>query len=91
LLITLCISCHVRLHHYRGFSRWIPRVLLELWSEIHPGQPLQLQLPLAISARAADEKAGPARTGEQSRMDSFIVVVPNADQRLDSADAQLIL
>jgi len=48
LLITLCISCHVRLHRYRGFSRWIPRVLLELWSEIHPGQPLQLQLPLAI-------------------------------------------
>ena len=49
LLITLCISCHVRLHRYRGFSRWIPKVLFELWSEIHPGQPLQLQLPLAIS------------------------------------------
>jgi hypothetical protein len=63
LLITLCISCHVRLHRYRGFSRWIPRFLLELWSEIHPGQPLQLQLPLGISTRAADEKAGPARTG----------------------------
>jgi hypothetical protein len=62
LLITLCISCHVRLHRYRGFSRWIPKVLLELWSEIHPGQPLQLQLPFAISARAADEKAGPTRT-----------------------------
>jgi hypothetical protein len=44
LLITLCISCHVRLHRYRGFSRWIPKVLLELWSEIHPGQPFQLQL-----------------------------------------------
>jgi hypothetical protein len=63
LLITLCISCHVRLHRYRGFSRWIPKVLLELWSEIHPGQPLQLQLPFAISAGVADEKAGPARTG----------------------------
>jgi hypothetical protein len=49
LLITLCISCHVRLHRYRGFSRWIPKVLLELWRETHPGQPLQLQLPLAIS------------------------------------------
>jgi hypothetical protein len=64
LLITLCISCHVRLHRYRGFSRWIPKVLLELWSEIHPGQPLQLQLPFAISSRGADEKAGSARTGE---------------------------
>ena len=64
LLITLCISCHVRLHRYRGLSRWIPNVLLELWSEIHPGQPLQLQLPLAVSTRVANEKAGPARTSE---------------------------
>jgi hypothetical protein len=66
LLITLCISCHVRLHRYRGLSRWIPKVMLELWREIHPGQPLQLQLPFAISARTADKKAGPARTGEAS-------------------------
>jgi hypothetical protein len=64
LLITLCISCHVRLHRYRGFSRWIPKALFELWSEIHPGQPLQLQLPLGVSTRAANEKAGRARTGE---------------------------
>ena len=64
LLITLCISCHVRLHRYRGFSRWIPGVLLELWCEIHPGQPQQLQLSLAISTRAADEKTGPTRTDE---------------------------
>jgi hypothetical protein len=56
LLITLCISCHVGLHRYRGLSRWIPKVLLELWSEIHSGQPFQLQLPLAMSTRAADAK-----------------------------------
>jgi hypothetical protein len=66
LLITLCISCHVRLHRYRGLNGWIPKVLLELWSEIHPGQRLQLQLPFTISARAADKKAGLARTGEAS-------------------------
>jgi hypothetical protein len=37
LLITLCISCHMRLHRHSGLSRWIPKVLLELWSEIHSG------------------------------------------------------
>jgi hypothetical protein len=52
LLITLCISCHVRLHRYRGFSRWIPKALLELWNEIHSGQPFQLQLPFAVPTRA---------------------------------------
>jgi hypothetical protein len=56
LLITLCISCHVRLHRYRGLSRWIPKVLLELWNEIHSGQPFQLQLPFAASTRAVDAK-----------------------------------
>jgi hypothetical protein len=43
-LITLCISCHVRLHRYRGLSRWIPKALLELRKEIHPDHPLQLQI-----------------------------------------------
>jgi hypothetical protein len=72
LLITLCISCHVRLHRYRGLSRWIPKVLLELLSEIHPGQPLQLQLPFAISASAPNEKAEPARTGEAAAHGLFL-------------------
>jgi hypothetical protein len=66
LLITLCISCHVQLHRYRGISRWVPKVLLELWSEIHPGQPLQLQLPFAVSTRAVNEKARLTRTGAAS-------------------------
>jgi hypothetical protein len=73
LLIILCISCHVRLHRYRGLSRWIPKALLELWSEIHPGQPLQLQLPFAISARAADEIVGP-ESGEPAVLEPFTVV-----------------
>ena len=49
-LITLCIRCHVRLHRYRRIRRWVPEVLLGLWSEIHPGQPLQLQLTLRLYA-----------------------------------------
>jgi hypothetical protein len=72
LLITLCISCHVRLHRYRGLSRWIPKVLLELWSEIHSGQPFQLQLPLAMSTRAADAKVKLARTGEAYSQGLFL-------------------
>src|SRR5271154_2330110 len=47
LLITLCIRCHVRLHHSRRFRQWVPEALLELWRELHPNTPLQLQLPFA--------------------------------------------
>jgi hypothetical protein len=72
LLITLCISCHVRLHRYRGLSRWIPKALLELWSEIHSGQPFQLQLPFTTPARAADAKVKLARTGEASLQGLFL-------------------
>jgi hypothetical protein len=48
LLITLCIRCHVRLHHSRRFREWVPEALLELWREVHPGAPLQLQLPFVM-------------------------------------------
>jgi hypothetical protein len=48
LLVTLCIRCHVRLHHSLGFRRWVPEALLGLWRELHPGPPLQLQLPLIM-------------------------------------------
>jgi hypothetical protein len=44
LLVTLCIRCHVRLHHSLRFRRWVPNALLGLWRELHPGVPLQLQL-----------------------------------------------
>jgi hypothetical protein len=68
----------VRLHRYRGLSRWIPKVLLELWSEIHPGQPLQLQLPLAVTKRAADAKVKLASTGEASSAGLFLQWRSNA-------------
>jgi hypothetical protein len=64
----------VRLHRYRGLSRWIPKALLELWSEIHPGQPLQLQLAFAVSARAARAKVELARTGEASSQGLFFAM-----------------
>ena len=44
-LITLCRSCHARLHRLRAIDRWVPADLEELWAEQHPGRPRQLQLP----------------------------------------------
>jgi len=53
LLITLCIRCHVRLHHSLHLRRWVPEALLGLWRELHPGAPLQLQLPFVMTIAAA--------------------------------------
>ena len=48
LLITLCVRCHVQLHHSRHLRRWVPEALLGLWGELHPSAPLQLQLPIVM-------------------------------------------
>jgi hypothetical protein len=50
LLVTLCVRCHVRLHHSLRLRRWVPEALLVLWRELHPGAPLQLQLPFVTMA-----------------------------------------
>ena len=47
-LITLCIGCHTRVHRYRALRSWVPEVLLKLWRERHPREPVQLQLPFGI-------------------------------------------
>jgi hypothetical protein len=49
-LITLCIGCHVRLHRSRRLRYWVPGALLELWRELHPAAPLQMQLPIAVTS-----------------------------------------
>jgi hypothetical protein len=38
LLVTLCIRCHVRLHHSLRVRRWLPDALLGLWRELHPAR-----------------------------------------------------
>ena len=43
LLISVCIHCHARLHRLAVLRRWVPCLLAELWQEIHPGVPVQLQ------------------------------------------------
>jgi hypothetical protein len=50
LLLTLCIGCHMRVHHSYGFRHWLPAMPLRLWREWHEGEPVQLQLPLEWTA-----------------------------------------
>lgn len=47
LLITVCATCHGRLHRLAALRVWIPELLVLLWIEQHPGAPVQLQLPVA--------------------------------------------
>jgi hypothetical protein len=44
LLVTLCIRCHIRIHHSSGLRYWFSGMLLRLWREFHPTDPMQLQL-----------------------------------------------
>ena len=75
-LITLCVGCHTRVHRYRALWTWVPEVLLRLWRERHPGEPVQFQLlfgikrqvnprPQPFSARRLTpaEGSSPASTG----------------------------
>ena len=46
-LITVCASCHARLHRLASIRVWIPELLVVLWVEQHSGAPVQLQFPAA--------------------------------------------
>ena len=78
LLITLCIRCHVRLHHSRRFHHWVPEALLELWRELHPDTPLQLQLPFGTKEGSTDGvgaelgKQRPRRKSELSQTNLYL-------------------
>jgi hypothetical protein len=52
-LITLCIRCHIRVHRWRWFRHLVPSTLVQLWTELHAGAPLQLQLPLRTASEIA--------------------------------------
>jgi hypothetical protein len=47
-LITACAACHARIHRLLAVRVWLPDRLIELWTEQHPGAPVQLQLPLVL-------------------------------------------
>jgi hypothetical protein len=61
LLLTLCIGCHMRVHHSFGFRRWLPARLLRWWREWHEGEPVQLQLPLESVAESIATPAKKAK------------------------------
>lgn len=42
-LITLCPACHARVHRSRCLRAYVPPLLVILWREQHPNEPLQLQ------------------------------------------------
>src|SRR5665213_422842 len=54
LLLTLCIGCHMRVHHSYGFRHWLPAMLLRLWRDWHQGEPVQLQLSLEWTAEEVE-------------------------------------
>src|ERR1700722_4204234 len=61
LLLTLCIGCHMRVHHSCGMRNWLPKMLLELWREWHEGEPLQLQLSFESVAETVPAPARKAK------------------------------
>jgi hypothetical protein len=44
MLVTLCIRCHIRIHHSSGLRYWVSQMLVRLWRELHAKTPMQLQL-----------------------------------------------
>ncbi len=51
LLVTLCIRCHMRIHHSSGWRYWLSEMLVRLWRELHPNDPVQLQLTFRKAAK----------------------------------------
>lgn len=81
LLITLCIRCHVRLHRSRWLRYWVPEVLLGLWKELHPGRPLQLQLPLVVTSDTSTIQSR-LRKAQEPSLDVAAGSLANANRRL---------
>lgn len=49
-LITLCRACHAQVHHAGRLRQGVPELLAALWSEMHPDQTRQQQLPFSYLA-----------------------------------------
>src|SRR5713226_2926753 len=56
LLVTLCIRCHIRIHHSSGWRYWLSEMLVRLWRELHPNDPVQLQLSFRKAAKRKNSK-----------------------------------
>jgi hypothetical protein len=76
LLLTLCIGCHMRVHHSYGFRHWLPATLLRLWREWHTGEPVQLQLSLESVAENVATPVKKARIAKVSLPSTTESAVP---------------
>ena len=56
VLVTLCIRCHVRIHHSLGLRHWFSEMLVRLWRELHPKTPMQLQLTFRNTEKEENSK-----------------------------------
>ncbi len=56
LLVTLCIRCHIRIHHSSGWRYWFSEMLVRLWRELHPNAPMQLQLTFRNAEKKENSK-----------------------------------
>ena len=56
MLVTLCIRCHIRIHHSSGLRYWFSQMLVRLWRELHPNAPMQLQLTFANTEKKEKSK-----------------------------------
>jgi hypothetical protein len=56
LLVTLCIRCHVRIHRSSGLRYWFSEMLVRLWRELHPNDPVQLQLTFRQAGKKENSK-----------------------------------
>jgi hypothetical protein len=58
LLVTLCIRCHIRIHHSSRWRYWFSDMLVRLWRELHPDAPMQLQLTFRGAEAKEHSKGG---------------------------------
>ena len=56
LLVTLCIRCHLRIHHSSGLRWWFSEMLVRLWGELHPNDPVQLQMTFRQAGKKQNSK-----------------------------------
>jgi hypothetical protein len=56
LLVTLCIRCHVRIHRSSALRYWFSEMLVRLWRELHPKDPVQLQLTFRKAVTGKNSK-----------------------------------
>ena len=72
LLVTLCIRCHIRIHRSSGLRVWFSEMLTKLWRELHPNDPLQLQLAFRQAGKQENSK-GVSRRDEYKDATAFSV------------------